>query len=590
MWIRLINRLRIKCLLYYRYVDDCRSFLRAIKNGWQVTQNGLRWDSDIYKKDVQSGISPQRKTTNILVDLMNLILKNLVFTGEDCEMFASGELPTLDTSLYVEEGKIFYKFFEKETCGNQVLHASTAIDKSTIMSSMRQETVRRLSNTSLALPVSVKTDILKVFASKLLNSGYSKNETKCLIVEGVTKFEHLRWRDMLPRTHNRYHPLHMEATFNRHERKLKKFTAEANWYLPDDSRDQSWREKIPFIFRIKPTQTMRRGHLTPSSVMKVPSSKGGRLIRALMEKEPHITKVSGYTIKYVEQSGTPLHLLFRKSPKAKVCGRTDCMSCRFENKKQSMCSVKNIVYESVCTWCEKDENKVPGQEPYKYIGETSRTLYERMKEHWSDAGKIKDCSHIARHWATVHSESLRPPLFKFTVVKKHTRALSRQIHEAVRISSKGNLNDKLEWKINSIDRLGTKLNHREEEALRKEEINNKRERDNRMNDLKNRLNSSAPPLPSFTQPEMSHDIVGGYVVEGPTSHRNELKKRLRSCAPPLSSFTQIQMSKNTVGGNVVEGPTSHREAPVCGKKIARRHRTKESSDKSNKIHFNFRDP
>jgi len=291
----------------------------------------------------------------------------------------------------------------------------------------------------------------------------------------------------------------------------------------------------------------------------------------------------------VEQSGTPLHLLFRKSPKAKVCGRTDCMSCRFENKKQSMCSVKNIVYESVCTWCEKDENKVPGQEPYKYIGETSRTLYERMKEHWSDAGKIKDCSHIARHWATVHSESLRPPLFKFTVVKKHTRALSRQIHEAVRISSKGNLNDKLEWKINSIDRLGTKLNHREEEALRKEEINNKRERDNRMNDLKNRLNSSAPPLPSFTQPEMSHGIVGGYVVEGPTSHRNELKKKLRNCAPPLSSFTQIQMSRNTVGGNVVEGPTSHREAPVCGKKIARRHRTKESSDKSNKIYFNFRD-
>ena len=83
---------------------------------------------------------------------MNTILTNLVFTGENEEMFDSKDLPTLDTSLWVKDGKILYRFFEKPTCSNQVLQASTALDKDTVISSMRQETVRRLLNTSVTLP------------------------------------------------------------------------------------------------------------------------------------------------------------------------------------------------------------------------------------------------------------------------------------------------------------------------------------------------------------------------------------------------------------------------------------------------------
>jgi len=61
-------------------------------------------------------------------------------------------------------------------------------------------------------------------------------------------------------------------------------------------------------------------------------------------------------------------------------------------------------------------------------------------------------------------------------VKKHSRPLSRQIHEAVRIAQRGNLNDKLEWKINMIDRLGTILSTKEEEELRIAGSKNKKEK------------------------------------------------------------------------------------------------------------------
>ena len=78
-----------------------------------------------------------------------------------------------------------------------------------------------------------------------------------------------------------------------------------------------------------------------------------------------------------------------------------------------------------------------------YVGESSRSLYERAREHWEDASKLKEGSHIARHWANKHSEDIIPPDFQFRVIKKHRSALERQVHEAVHISKVGSLNDRL---------------------------------------------------------------------------------------------------------------------------------------------------
>ena len=108
---------------------------------------------------------------------------------------------------------------------------------------MRQETVRRLLNTSVTLPQEEKDKILTDFAGKLKNSGYSEKEIRGILVEGIIKFEHLRWKDMLPQSDKRYQLLHLASDFNKHERKLKKFTAESNWYLPDKNKDHSWRQR-----------------------------------------------------------------------------------------------------------------------------------------------------------------------------------------------------------------------------------------------------------------------------------------------------------------------------------------------------------
>ena len=79
-------------------------------------------------------------------------------------MFADGKLPTLDTALWVEEGRVKHSIYEKPTVGNQVLRRDTAVLTASIRSSLLQETVRRLQNKSLDTDIESIRDILSRYA------------------------------------------------------------------------------------------------------------------------------------------------------------------------------------------------------------------------------------------------------------------------------------------------------------------------------------------------------------------------------------------------------------------------------------------
>ena len=71
----------------------------------------------------------------------------------------------------------------------------------------------------------------------------------------------------------------------------------------------------------------------------------------------------------------------------------------------------------------------------KYVGESARSAKERFGEHWDDARKGKQDSHIFKHWQNQHGGT--QTLFKFKIISFHFSALDRQIAEAVRISRTG---------------------------------------------------------------------------------------------------------------------------------------------------------
>ena len=73
------------------------------------------------------------------------------------------------------------------------------------------------------------------------------------------------------------------------------------------------------------------------------------------------------------------------------------------------------------------------------MGESSRSIYERAKEHVADREKQSDDSHQIKHWLTSHEDLLAPPGFKFKIIQSFQDPLSRQLAEAVRIDLRGGI-------------------------------------------------------------------------------------------------------------------------------------------------------
>ena len=115
-WTELMKRELLRHRMYIRYVDDCRIILPAINKGWKW--NGERFHYVKVSKEEEELSDAHYTTTQIAAAICSLV----TFTGEDDSMFSNRRLPTLDTELWMKEGKVMVSFYEKPTVGNKVLN------------------------------------------------------------------------------------------------------------------------------------------------------------------------------------------------------------------------------------------------------------------------------------------------------------------------------------------------------------------------------------------------------------------------------------------------------------------------------------
>ena len=157
-----------------------------------------------------------------------------------------------------------------------------------------------------------------------------------------------------------------------------------------------------------------------------------------------------------EAAGTPLCMLLPSTnPWGPAdCGREDCVTCGQGDERRQDCRKRNIMYESSCNICNKEETGKGKKELERlrsgrgvYVGESSRSLYERTKEHMADREARSEESHQVKHWLTDHQELMSPPTFKFKIIQTFQDPMTRQLAEAVRIESRGAgiLNSKAEF-------------------------------------------------------------------------------------------------------------------------------------------------
>ena len=71
-----------------------------------------------------------------------------------------------------------------------------------------------------------------------------------------------------------------------------------------------------------------------------------------------------------------------------------------------------------------------------YVGETSRSLKERAKEHWTGYLRKSEDNHMRKH-QELHHDGHHPPKFIMRMVTQTRSALERQVEEAIRIRRRG---------------------------------------------------------------------------------------------------------------------------------------------------------
>ena len=120
--------------------------------------------------------------------------------------------------------------------------------------------------------------------------------------------------------------------------------------------------------------------------------------------------------------------LFSSNPCAKEgCSRTDCLPCKSGEGEGGICHCENVDYGMVCKTClQQGVSKV-------YLGESSRTLFQRSKEHWSAYLGKTEASDLHKH-ETEHHQQM-PAERKIKVNNYHTKPLRQQIEESVLINN-----------------------------------------------------------------------------------------------------------------------------------------------------------
>ena len=208
------------------------------------------------------------------------------------------------------------------------------------------------------------------------------------------------------------------------KRHKKKLLEKANWY---NKRRRS-KGAIQKEIREQPV---------PKSILLVEHTKGGELATRLRELMRRLTPIIGFSMKIVERAGNSLRSSFLLASLWDdiKCERADCVPCEQGGEKLQPCYMSSVLFENVCKTCnqEADLSKEQPELRTVYVGESSRSMYERMKEHWGAWRNKKEDSHMFIHH---QNEGAEQPTFQVRAVKFYKSALTWQIGEDIILISK----------------------------------------------------------------------------------------------------------------------------------------------------------
>ena len=199
-----------------------------------------------------------QKTVEIIKNIMNSICDFLVLTMESGDDFPGGRLPTLDLNIWVGEDNITrYIFFEKPMASSMVIQRRSAMPENMRVSTLTQEVIRRMMNTSERLDQEERNDVIDTYARKLVNSGYSLEQSRKFIISGLTGYER-RLALSMDKENPKWRPLHEGAGYNAKARRIKKMTAKTSWFKRSRDKEEEEGGSPSKRRKREPNQTDRK--------------------------------------------------------------------------------------------------------------------------------------------------------------------------------------------------------------------------------------------------------------------------------------------------------------------------------------------
>ena len=123
-----------------------------------------------------------------------------------------------------------------------MIQKGTTLAQDTIFSALRQEVVRRMSNTDKEVCWEERLSIIEDFIQLLVNSMH-----KYTLLQGISKYEYMCYRDRVDTVNPKYLPLHRAREFKREERLLTKYMNLMLWFQTNNHKDpykQLWRRRV----------------------------------------------------------------------------------------------------------------------------------------------------------------------------------------------------------------------------------------------------------------------------------------------------------------------------------------------------------
>ena len=173
-----------------------------------------------------------------------------------------------------QNNQIEFKFYEKPVCSKKTVQLKSAMAENPKLQILSNDLIRRLLNTSEELGVGARCTVVDQYAQKLLNSGFRREQTRKILLNGIKGCEANKQRRAAEGR-----SLRSTAQGSRGSRIKKKLLGKSSWYKSrkNPGPTQEMRSSAPGSKQNKIKKTQEQRTPPMKTILFVEHTKNGEL-------------------------------------------------------------------------------------------------------------------------------------------------------------------------------------------------------------------------------------------------------------------------------------------------------------------------